>query len=50
MTAKVPRDFEVGDKGTHNLHPAEPWLIIGLYNGSVNIYYHQRGAIVYHDL
>ena len=25
-SAKVPRGFEVGDKGEHNLHPAEPRL------------------------
>ena len=36
----------MGDKGKHNLHPAEPRLIAGLYNDSVNIYYHQTGAIV----
>ena len=35
--AKVPRGFEVGDKGEHNLHPAELRLFTGLYNGSVNI-------------
>ena len=29
-----------------DFHPTEPWLITGLYNGSVNIYNHQNGAIV----
>ena len=32
--AKVPRGFEVGDKGEHNFYPAELGLITGLYNDS----------------
>ncbi|KAF7370716.1 Coatomer subunit beta' [Mycena sanguinolenta] len=29
-----------------DFHPTEPWLLTGLYNGSVNIYNHETGAIV----
>ena len=29
-----------------DFHPTEPWLIAGLYNGSVNIYDHETGAVV----
>lgn len=29
-----------------DFHPTEPWLLSGLYNGSVNIYNHETGAIV----
>ena len=29
-----------------DFHPNEPWLIAGLYNGSVNIYNHETGAVV----
>lgn len=32
-------------KGT-DFHPTEPWLLTGLYNGSVNIYNHETGALV----
>ncbi|KJA17733.1 hypothetical protein HYPSUDRAFT_218691 [Hypholoma sublateritium FD-334 SS-4] len=29
-----------------DFHPTEPWLLTGLYNGSVNIYNHETGAII----
>jgi len=29
-----------------NFHPTEPWLLTGLYNGTVDIYNHETGAIV----
>ncbi|KAI0940343.1 hypothetical protein AcV5_001477 [Taiwanofungus camphoratus] len=29
-----------------DFHPTEPWLITGLYNGTVNIYNHETGAII----
>ncbi|KNZ72668.1 Coatomer subunit beta', partial [Termitomyces sp. J132] len=29
-----------------DFHPTEPWLLTGLYNGSVNIYNHETGVIV----
>jgi coatomer subunit beta' len=29
-----------------DFHPTEPWLLTGLYNGTVNIYNHDTGAIV----
>ncbi|KAF9554871.1 coatomer protein [Agrocybe pediades] len=29
-----------------DFHPTEPWLLTGLYNGTVNIYHHETGAIV----
>ncbi|KAI0048076.1 coatomer protein [Auriscalpium vulgare] len=29
-----------------DFHPTEPWLICGLYNGTVNIYNHETGALV----
>ncbi|KAF7309700.1 Coatomer protein [Mycena indigotica] len=29
-----------------DFHPTEPWLLAGLYNGTVNIYNHETGAIV----
>ncbi|KAF9463704.1 coatomer protein [Collybia nuda] len=29
-----------------DFHPTEPWLLSGLYNGTVNIYNHETGAIV----
>ncbi|KAG1738747.1 coatomer WD associated region-domain-containing protein [Suillus lakei] len=29
-----------------DFHPTEPWLLTGLYNGSVNIYNHETGALV----
>ena len=29
-----------------DFHPTEPWLLTGLYNGTVNIYNHETGAIV----
>jgi coatomer subunit beta' len=29
-----------------DFHPTEPWLITGLYNGSVNIYHVDTGALV----
>ena len=29
-----------------DFHPTEPWLLAGLYNGSVNIYNHETGALV----
>ncbi|KAG8828474.1 hypothetical protein FRB91_002821 [Serendipita sp. 411] len=29
-----------------DFHPTEPWVITGLYNGSVNIYNHITGAVV----
>lgn len=32
-------------KGT-DFHPTEPWLLTGLYNGTVNIYDHETGALV----
>ncbi|KIM61439.1 hypothetical protein SCLCIDRAFT_121865 [Scleroderma citrinum Foug A] len=32
-------------KGT-DFHPTEPWLLTGLYNGTVNIYNHETGALV----
>ncbi|KAI6146437.1 coatomer WD associated region-domain-containing protein [Pisolithus tinctorius] len=31
-------------KGT-DFHPTEPWLLTGLYNGTVNIYNHETGAL-----
>lgn len=32
-------------KGT-DFHPTEPWLLTGLYNGTVNIYNHETGVLV----
>ena len=29
-----------------DFHPTEPWVLTGLYNGSVNIYNHQTGALI----
>ncbi|KAL6307108.1 coatomer beta [Sparassis latifolia] len=29
-----------------DFHPTEPWLLTGLYNGAVNIYNHETGAII----
>ncbi|EIM88049.1 coatomer protein [Stereum hirsutum FP-91666 SS1] len=29
-----------------DFHPTEPWLLAGLYNGTVNIYNHETGALV----
>ncbi|KDQ63948.1 hypothetical protein JAAARDRAFT_27621 [Jaapia argillacea MUCL 33604] len=29
-----------------DFHPTEPWLLCGLYNGTVNIYNHETGALV----
>ena len=29
-----------------DFHPTEPWLLTALYNGSVNIYNHETGALV----
>ncbi|KAJ8083114.1 Coatomer subunit beta' [Marasmius tenuissimus] len=29
-----------------DFHPTEPWIITGLYNGAVNIYNHETGALV----
>ncbi|KIJ98527.1 hypothetical protein K443DRAFT_207234 [Laccaria amethystina LaAM-08-1] len=29
-----------------DFHPTEPWLLAGLYNGTVNIYNHETGAVV----
>jgi WD40 repeat protein len=29
-----------------DFHPTEPWLLAGLYNGSVNIYNHDTGALI----
>ncbi|KIM41967.1 hypothetical protein M413DRAFT_27504 [Hebeloma cylindrosporum] len=29
-----------------DFHPTEPWLLAGLYNGAVNIYNHETGAVV----
>ncbi|KAH8092503.1 coatomer beta [Cristinia sonorae] len=29
-----------------DFHPTEPWLLTGLYNGNVNIYNHESGALV----
>ncbi len=29
-----------------DFHPTEPWLLAGLYNGSVNIYNHETGVLV----
>ncbi|KAF8888138.1 coatomer protein [Gymnopilus junonius] len=29
-----------------DFHPTEPWVLTGLYNGTVNIYNHETGAIV----
>lgn len=29
-----------------DFHPTEPWLLTGLYNGTVNIYNHETGAII----
>ncbi|KAL0568744.1 Coatomer subunit beta' [Marasmius crinis-equi] len=29
-----------------DFHPTEPWIITGLYNGSVNIYNHETGTLV----
>ncbi|EGN94961.1 hypothetical protein SERLA73DRAFT_76979 [Serpula lacrymans var. lacrymans S7.3] len=29
-----------------DFHPTEPWLLTGLYNGSVNIYNHETGALI----
>ena len=29
-----------------DFYPTERWLIAGLYNGSVNIYNHETGAVV----
>ncbi|KAI0690264.1 coatomer beta [Cytidiella melzeri] len=29
-----------------DFHPTEPWLLTGLYNGSVNIYNHETGSLV----
>ncbi|KAF9260701.1 coatomer protein [Marasmius fiardii PR-910] len=29
-----------------DFHPTEPWIITALYNGSVNIYNHETGALV----
>ncbi|ETW83757.1 hypothetical protein HETIRDRAFT_415508 [Heterobasidion irregulare TC 32-1] len=29
-----------------DFHPTEPWLLVGLYNGNVNIYNHDTGALV----
>lgn len=29
-----------------DFHPTEPWVITGLYNGSVNIYNHLTGAVI----
>ncbi|PPR04845.1 hypothetical protein CVT24_007233 [Panaeolus cyanescens] len=29
-----------------DFHPTEPWLLTGLYNGTVNIYNHETGAVV----
>ncbi|KAF8642799.1 hypothetical protein AX16_009432 [Volvariella volvacea WC 439] len=29
-----------------DFHPTEPWLLAGLYNGTVNIYNHETGAII----
>ncbi|KAK0499429.1 coatomer WD associated region-domain-containing protein [Armillaria luteobubalina] len=46
--------FEVTKKQLHrservkgiDFHPSEPWLLTGLYNGTVNIYNHDTGALV----
>ncbi|PBK63488.1 coatomer protein [Armillaria solidipes] len=46
--------FEVTKKQLHrservkgiDFHPTEPWLLTGLYNGTVNIYNHETGALV----
>lgn len=29
-----------------DFHPTEPWLITGLYNGSVNLYHSETGALL----
>ncbi|CAL1699921.1 unnamed protein product [Somion occarium] len=29
-----------------DFHPTEPWLLTGLYNGTVNIYNHDTGALI----
>ena len=29
-----------------DFHPTEPWLLTGLYNGTVSIYNHDTGAVV----
>jgi WD40 repeat protein len=29
-----------------DFHPTEPWILTGLYNGTVNIYNHETGAVV----
>ncbi|KAF7968238.1 hypothetical protein HWV62_31569 [Athelia sp. TMB] len=29
-----------------DFHPTEPWILTGLYNGTVNIYNHETGALV----
>ncbi|KAF7432578.1 hypothetical protein PC9H_004520 [Pleurotus ostreatus] len=29
-----------------DFHPTEPWLLTGLYNGTVNIYNHETGALI----
>ena len=39
MTAKASK-WET--KASTICLPSEPWLITGLYNGSIIIYYHQR--------
>ncbi|KAG7447824.1 coatomer protein [Guyanagaster necrorhizus] len=46
--------FEVTKKQLHrservkgiDFHPTEPWLLTGLYNGTVNIYNHETGALI----
>ncbi|KAK0190304.1 coatomer protein [Armillaria mellea] len=46
--------FEVTKKQLHrservkgiDFHPTEPWLLTGLYNGTVNIYNHETGTLV----
>ncbi|KAK0207142.1 coatomer protein [Desarmillaria ectypa] len=46
--------FEVTKKQLHrservkgiDFHPTEPWVLTGLYNGTVNIYNHETGALV----
>jgi coatomer subunit beta' len=29
-----------------DFHPTEPWILTGLYNGTVNIYNHETGALI----
>lgn len=48
MVVEINRKFSSRSdrvKGV-DFHPTEPWLLAGLYNGTVNIYNHETGALI----